>query len=814
MLHSPSQTLSFNKLPAIAVSFILLTAAACASSQQAMNEAETKDADNDFKPYSEVITDEAETDSGLVTIHRVDEKLYFEIPDSLLGRDMLLISRLAKVPDALGAYLNAGRKLASRMIRWHRMDNRILLKPVSTESVAADSLPISASVEANTFEPVLAIFDIVTVSPDKDAVVIEVSDLFTEDAAAISGVHTWARSRWEIRGLDDNRTFINFARSYPKNVEIRHTLTFRSTGAPALGRGVFSVQLNQSMVLLPKKLMTSRPCDIRVGYFDTERVNYGSAKLKADEECFINRWKLVPSDMEAYMRGELVEPVEPIVFYIGQAVPERWRPYVKAGIEEWNEAFREAGFKNAIIAKEAPTEEENPNWSAADARHSTVRWVASTTRNAMGPSTVDPRTGQIIESDIFWYHNHMRSYRNRLIIETGAANENARTLDLPMDLIGETMQQVIAHEVGHALGLPHNMIASSSYPVDSLRSPSFAKKYGVAASIMDYARQNYIAQPGDGVEHFIRQIGPYDKYAIEFGYRRFPNLSPKEREAKLDEFIMAHADNPMYRFLSWPDAAADPRAQTEDLGSDHVKASKLGIKNLKRVVPNLVEWTTTSGETYRPLDEIYGELQGMWYQYVNDVVNVVGGIYANHKTIEQTGPVYTPVPRSKQIRAVQFLDEYAFDPPEWLMREDILSLVSRASAVNNMKSLQVNTLENLLEPERLQRLVEIETRWPEKAYPLSVFMNDVTSSVWSELYKDQPIGIYRRNLQRGYIAHLEYLLQSEETAGTDIRPVVRGQLVALKNSIENNIAGAADKMTGLHLKAMANRIEEILSADE
>lgn len=795
---------------------VLLIAAGCASTQTAVDKPASQAAGrSDFKPYSSVITNEAETDSGLVIIHHVDEKYYFEIADSLLGRDMLLISRLAKVPDALGAYLNAGRKLATRMIHWKRMDNRIMLKPVSTQSVAADSLPISISVDENSFEPVLAVFDIVTVSPDKDAVVIDVTDLFTEDAAAISGIRTRAREQWKIRGLDDDRTFINFAHSYPRNVEVRHTLTFRSTGTPALGSGVFSVQLNQSMVLLPEEIMTPRPCDVRVGFFDVERINYGIDKLKATEECFISRWKLVPSDPQAYMAGELVEPLEPIVFYVGQAVPNRWRSYVEAGVESWNEAFRKAGFKNAIIAKEAPTREEDSNWSAADARHSTIRWVASTTRNAMGPSVVDPRSGQIIESDIFWYHNHMRSYRNRLIIETGAANEEARTLDLPMDLIGETMKQVIAHEVGHALGLPHNMIASSSYPVDSLRSPSFAKKYGVAASIMDYARQNYVAQPGDGVEYFIRQIGPYDKYAIEFGYRRFLNLSADEREAKLDDFILAHADNPMYRFLGGADAQADPRAQTEDLGANHVKASTLGIKNLQRVVPNLIEWTTTGDETYAALEEIYGELQSMWYQYVNDVVNVVGGIYANHKTIEQTGPVYSPVPRKKQERAVEFLSEYAFEPPVWMMNNEILSLVSRANAVNRMKALQTGTLNNLLRTSRLLRVIEIETRWPQKAYPLTALMDDVQQSVWSELQTGQPeIGIYRRNLQRGYVNILENLLTSENTAGTDIRPIIRGQLLALQSSIENNISNAASEITRLHLKSMAKRIEDILKGEK
>lgn len=807
--------ISAQKISQFIVLAILLVIAGCASTQQAVKKAPVEKEKSEFKPYSSIITSDAKTDSGLVTIHHVDQKYYFEIPDSLLGRDMLLISRLAKVPDELGGYLNAGRKLAARMIRWNRMDNRIMLKPVSTQSVADDSLPISVSVDENTFEPVLAIFDIVTISPDKNAVVIDVTDLFTEDAAAISGIRSRAKEQWKVRGLDNDRTFINFIHSYPRNVEVRHTLTFRSTGAPAVGRGVFSVELNQSMVLLPENLMAKRPCDVRVGFFSTSRINYGSDKLKATEECFINRWKLVPSDKEAYMNGELVEPVDPIVFYIGQAVPNRWRPYVEAGVESWNEAFEAAGFKNAIIAKEAPTRAEDPNWSAADARHSTVRWVASTTRNAMGPSTVDPRTGQIIESDIFWYHNHMRSYRNRLIIETGAANEEARTLDLPMDLIGETMKQVIAHEVGHALGLPHNMIASSSYPVDSLRSPSFAKKYGVAASIMDYARQNYVAQPEDGVEYFIRQIGPYDKYAIQFGYRRYPDLSADESEAKLDAFILAHADNPMYRFLGYPDSQSDPRAQTEDLGSNHVKASTLGIKNLQRVVPNLVEWTTTGDETYNALEEIYGELQSMWYQYVNDVVNVVGGIYADHKTIEQTGPVYTPVPRENQENAVLFLSEYAFMPPVWMMDSEILGLISRADAVNKMKALQTRTLNNLLRANRLLRLIESETRWPDRAYPLSELMDDVRQSIWSELQTDQPkIGIYRRNLQRGYVNILEELLKSEDTDGTDVRSIVRGQLATLQSSLEDNISIAADEITRLHLKSMAERINDMLNGEK
>src|SRR5699024_57305 len=310
---------------------------------------------------------------------------------------------------------------------------------------------------------------------------------------------------------------------------------------------------------------------------------------------------------------------------------------------------------------------------------------------------------------------------------------------------------------------------------DSLRSPTFTQKYGVAASIMDYARQNYIAQPGDGVRRFIRKIGPYDKYAIEFGYRRFPDLNAEEQKEKLNSFILSHADNPMYRFLGGADAQADPRAQTEDLGSDHVKASTLGIKNLQRVVPNLINWTTKTDKTYSALNEIYGELQTQWYRYINHVVNVIGGIYANHKTIEQTGPVYSAVPRKKQERALQFLNEYAFIPPAWMVNNEILNLISRESAVNKMKSLQSGVLRNMLKTERLLRMVEVETRWPEKAYPLTEFMDDLQQSIWKELQDSKSsIGIYRRNLQREYLIILENLLTSGNTAGTHIQPVVRG----------------------------------------
>ncbi len=808
-------------LAAAALLLTLLMAGGCAWSQPAATQASTarSAADSLAEKYREVIPQTAESDAGRFTVHRVEGKLFYEIPDSLLGRDMLLVSRLAQVPRGLGAYLNAGRKVAERAVRWTEEGGRLLLKPVSFESVAADSLPIARSVRVNTFEPILGAFEIAARNPETGAAVIEVTDLFTEDVPALSGFSPEAREEWGVRGLDEARSFINYAHSYPKNVDVRHTLTFRATEGPASGTGALSVQLHQSMVLLPQDLMTPRRCDVRVGYFDVERIDYGSDKLKAAEECFISRWRLVPSDPEAYARGELVEPARPIVFYLGRGVPDQWRPYFKMGIEDWNRAFEAAGFKNAVVAREAPTEEEDPDWNAEDARYSVVRYVASTTRNAMGPSVVDPRTGEIIESDIIWYHNHLRSYRNRLMIETGAANPAARSLDHPEELIGETMRQVIAHEVGHAIGLPHNMIASAAYPVDSLRSPTFTAEYGVAASIMDYARQNYIAQPGDGVGRLIRKVGPYDLPAVEWGSRRFPEIESAEaREERLDAMVLAHAGDPMYQFLSGYAASLDPRAQTEDLGADHVKASAYAVENLKRVVPHLAEWATLPGEDYDDLEQIYGELLGMWSRYMGHVVGVVGGVYAEPKLTDQDGPVYTPVPRAQQERAVQFLADYAFDPPTWLLEEEILQRTEPAGTVEHMRELQGGVLEDLLDPSRMQRLVEAEALHPDAAYPLPAFMADVRLIVWSELEEVNPqIGVYRQQLQRAYIEHLAEMMaegEEEEDMPSALRPVVRWQLVVLEEEVRRAAGRAADLSTQMHLEDAAARIEAILSDEE
>ena len=769
--------------------------------------------DSDFKPYNEVITDEVTTDDGLFDVHRLDEKLYYEIPDSLLGREVLLVSRIAKTPTEYFPYISGGSKVGEQVITFERNRNKIFLRKKSYSSVAADSLPIAKSVQANNYEPILAAFDIEALSPDSNNVVIDVTDFFTDDVPAISGVVGFLRDRYKVRRLDGDRSYIESAKSFPKNVETRHVLTYVAAEPPSDQQtNTLTLLMNQSMVLLPKEPMRPRLADYRVGWFTVEQINFGSDAQKAETREYIRRWRLEPKDMEAYNRGELVEPKKPIVYYLDPATPEKYRPYIIQGIEDWNQAFEEAGFKNAIIAKEPPTEKEDPDFSPEDIRYSTIRYVANETRNAVGPSVSDPRSGEIIESDIIWYHNHLRSYRNRLMIETGAANPEARSLKLNDDLIGETMRRVISHEVGHAIGLPHNMQASSAYPVDSLRSGSFTHRMGIAPTIMDYARQNYIAQPGDEHIRFIRKIGPYDKYAINWGYRVIPEAAtPKEEEPILDEWIMEKAGNPIYRFGSA--RGYDPSIQTEDLSGDPVQASTYGMKNLQYVVPHLIDWTSTDGEGYADLEEIYGELITQWARYVGHVITNIGGVYTNRKASNQPGPVYTVVPESYQHKAMQFLNEHALSSPDWLMNREILNRIDAAGAVEQAQKLQSSFIARILDNDRMLRLIEAQTFNDKDTYTLPEMLADLRKGVWSEIYSGESINTFRRNLQRSYLEIIKDKLNEdsddyEKVGDSDIQPQLKQTLKTLRNDI--NKTRISDTTSQSHLDDAADRIDAIL----
>ena len=811
---------------------VALTQTSCSSTKAAQPQSETAKTEkpkpaskSGIKSYDEVITKDAISDKGVFTIYRDNDKYYYEIPDSLLQRDFLWISRFADLPSGLGGgYVNAGSSVNEQMVVWQKFEDKIVLKTKSYNAYAADSLPISLSVKANNYQPTIYAFDIAALSKDSAGYVIDVTKLLQSDVKAFSGLDAEMRKTYKVSKLDDDRSFIHSAKSFPLNIEVKQDFTYDAAEPPSnTATGSISLMMNQSMVLLPKVPMQPRINDYRVGYFNISHYDYGSEALKADEKTYIRRWNLVPKDIEAYKRGELVEPVKPIVYYLDPATPEKLRPYIKAGVEQWQEAFETAGFKNAIIAKDPPSPEEDPDFSPEDVRYSVIRYVASTTRNAVGPSVSDPRSGEIIESDIIWYHNHLRSYRNRYLLETGAANPSARTLDTPIDDLGEMMKEVITHEVGHALGLPHNMKASSAYPTDSLRSGKFTQKYGIAATIMDYARYNYVAQPGDKNIRFVRQLGPYDHYSINWGYRYLPEAKSAEAEVPaLSKWINEKSGNPIYQFGSGS-GGYDPESQTEGIGADIVKASTYGMKNLKRVAPELYDWTAAETNDYDDLEELYDELLGVWSRYIGHVVTNVGGVNENRLKPNQKGFVYTPVAAKEQAASLNWLVKNAFSSPDWLHQSKISRNIHHASYVENIRSLQVRHLNNLLSADRMARLMENEVN--DVNYNALDMVRQLQRGIWSEIYNGAQIDIFRRNLQKAYLDRMDYLLNEEPKSDTrssrngtpvdlsqsDIRSIVRGELVKLQSQLKSARGHYSNDLTRYHVDDAIVRIENILN---
>ena len=791
------------------------------SENKSASTANSKKEKDELKSYSEVITKAAISDEGLFTTHKVGEKLYFEIPLPLFEKDMLLVSRIAKVPAGFGGgYVNAGSKTNEQVVRWSKRGNNVDVKVISFENESDENSPIYQSVSANNFYPILYSTKIAAYNTDSTAVVVEVNSLYENDIDAINGISSSLKKRYKVKKLDQTRSFIESVASFPKNIEVKHVMTYEAEEPPERDQaGTISLQMNQSMILLPDDKMQPRLEDARVGWFSIQKYNYNSDELKSDDYRIIRKWQLVPKDIEAYKRGELVEPIKPIVYYLDPATPEKWRPYFRKGIEDWNVAFEAAGFKNAIIAKDPPSKEEDPDFSPEDIRYSVVRYVASTTRNATGPSVSDPRTGEIIESDIIWYHNHLRSYRNRFMIEAGAQNPAARTLNTPESEIGEMMRMVIAHEVGHALGLPHNMKASSAYPTDSLRSAEFTQKYGLTPSIMDYARVNYVAQPGDDGVKYIRMMGPYDLYAINWGYRYLPEAnSPQEEKPTLDKWILEKSGDRRFEFGSGNDGV-DPQSQRESLGADQVKASEYGLANLKKVVPNLIAWTSKDGEDYEDLDEVYGELTNLWRGYVNHVVTNVGGVYETRKTSNQEGAVYKAVPKEIQNNAVEFLNDQAFTTPNWLLNKDILSRVEATGAIERIQSLQTRTLNNLLDEERLKRMVSNEQMNGREAYTAIELMDDLRKGIFSELYSGRVADAYRRNLQRSYVDAASVYLQklkgedNEAVLKSDIIALMRGEMERLKRDLNARRYNNNDALTKYHWNDLVARIDAGLEVE-
>ena len=781
---------------------------------------------NAIKPYDKVVTKDHKTDEGLFKVHKKDDSYLFEIPDSLLQREMLMVTRIAKTASGIGF---GGAKANTQVLRWEKKNKHILLRIVSYSVVADTILPVHEAVVNSNLEPILFSFPIKAFSKDSTATVIDATTLFSTDVKPL-GFPTNRRKRYQITRMDKDRSYIDDVSSYPQNIEVRHVKTYAANKAPSNSAlGSITLEMSNSMVLLPKVPMKRRYFDERVGWFARGQTDYGLEDQRSKTVKYLDRYRLEvkDEDIEKFKRGELVEPKKQIVYYVDRATPKEWVPYIIQGVNDWQVAFEAAGFKNAIIGKMAPTPEEDPEYSPEDVRYSVIRYLASPIPNANGPHVSDPRSGEILESDINWYHNVMTLLHNWFFIQTAAINPDARGNSFKTETMGELIKFVSSHELGHTIGLPHNMGSSVAYPVDSLRSSSFTSKYGTAPSIMDYARFNYIAQPEDKGVALMPNIGIYDKYAISWGYRPILDTNAKDEKATLDAWILKHAGDPMYRFgHQQAGGVVDPSSQTEDLGDDAMKASMYGIKNLKRILPRLEEWTSEKGENYDELSTMYGQLLSQFNRYMGHVTANIGGVYEYYKTSDQKGAVYTHVTKAKQKEALQFVIAELFETPTWLLDENIFSKTEFSGAIERVRGLQARTLDNVLDAGRMARMIENETlNSASKSYTLVNMMSDLRKGVWSEIYAGSSIDTYRRNLQRAHLDRLDYLLNKAKNQRgankgylkrsgininqSDVKSVARGELKRLQRDVKN-ASRRGNTLTRYHLQDVVDRINLIL----
>jgi hypothetical protein len=772
------------------------------------------------KPYNQVITREAVTDSGVFLVHRIGEKLFYEIPRAQLGVEFLLVVDYAATPEGTRY---AGENLDNRVVRWERMGNRVLLRGKSYDIVADSSTPVSRAVRLSTLEPVLMSFDVAAFSPRDSNLVVEVTKLFTTDVPELT-----ARRVYRLRRLDPSRSLVESARSFPTNIEVRALQTFENDSVPGgdRGLGTLSFEMHYSMVLLPGRPMARRLCDNRVGYFVVRQIDYGLDRYRVSERCYITRWRLEPKDSSAAVS----DPIKPIVFYLDPATPERWAPWIIKGVEAWEPVFRAAGFSNAITARRAPTPQEDPEFDLDDARYSTIRWLPSQIENAYGPHTSDPRTGEILQSNIGWFQNITSLLQAWYWVQVGAVDPRARRLPLPDSLMGQMVAYVATHEVGHTLGLPHNQLSSGLYPVDSLRSPTYSRRNGTSYTIMDYARNNYVAQPGDDVQ-LMPKLGPWDYYVIDWGYRRIRGVPTPDAERPLLDSLAREQDTmPWLRFGN-PDGV-DPRTQTEALGDDPVKATRYGLANIKRLVPMLLSATTTDSlEDYSLLDDLYDRVILQWALEMGHVAVVPGGVWRHEKYPDQAGVIHRSVPRAQQAEAVRFLNENAFTTPTYFLDSAVLRRIEPTGFVERIRVRQAALLTTLFQDARLSRLAEQGATLPAgTAYTLTNLFDDLRGGIFAELGAARPaVDPYRRNLQQTFVDQMDRLINTPLVTPpppsftpfpgftpppprpADARSLGRLELRDLQTALGTALGRVTDRTTRAHVVDLQARIDRILN---
>lgn len=755
---------------------------------------------NGLKPYAQVITPKAKSSFGFLTVHKVDNNYFFEIPDSMLNRDILIVNRISKAPTSRqkSRVGYPGDILGSKVIRFENKDNkRILVREYSYRERSENKDGMFQSVRNSNTQPIVANFGIETIKKDSLTrnYVINVS-VFLQKENPLFSFDADSKEYIGLLNMVGEGTYIDTLKAFPKNIEISTTVTYQSkkgmnnvgfleTGSPRIP---LTYELNSSMVLLPEVPMKARLFDPRVGYFTVGYTDFDSNPQGIEYKKLITRWRLEPKDEAAYLRGELVEPKKPIIIYIDPATPKKWVPYLIQGVNDWQVAFEKAGFKNAIYALEAPT--DDPSWSLEDARHSAIVYKPSDIPNASGPHINDPRTGEILETHINWYHNVMSLLRDWYMIQAGTIDEAARKMQLDDELMGQLIRFVSSHEVGHTLGLRHNFGSSHTVPVEKLRDKAWVEANGHTPSIMDYARFNYVAQPEDGITRagIFPRIGIYDKWSIEWGYRWLPQFqTPEDEVAFSNQSIIEKLKTDVRYTFGTESDPNDPRNQSEDLGDDSMLASLYGIKNLKRIVPQILTWSYEPNKSYAGAGEIYSRVVSQFNRYLGHVTKNVAGIYSNSITVEQTDEIAREfVPANIQKRAIAFLNEQLFTTPEWLIDRQLMEK-AKILPVNVICSLQSGVLARLINKNTLDKMSENEILNGKKAYTSAQMFNDLKKVIWSNLGQSD---IYKRNMQKAYVENLINLLDKKGNADKNAsgkRPayseapaIAHGQLTELK----------------------------------
>ncbi|MGN6436498.1 MAG: zinc-dependent metalloprotease [Agriterribacter sp.] len=798
------------------------------------------------KAYKDVITDKAVSDEGLFTVHKVEDKYFFEIPDSLMARDILVVNRISKAAAGMRNFFfgYAGDQIGNNVIRFENgPNNKLFLKKVSYDEISKDtSQPMYKAVTNSNMLPIVASFDIKVLPTDSNGTVIDFTDYISSDNDVLffSGN---AKSVFQVGGYQSDKSYIQAVKSYPLNIEIKTVKTYSKGGGsgllpgmPAAGGGaqnvLFTLELNSSMVVLPKIPARQRFFDPRVGYFARRYTDFDANPQGVKDVSMIVRWKLEPrpEDVEKYKRGELVEPQKQIIYYIDPATPKKWVPYLIQGVNDWQAAFEKAGFKNAIVAKLAPSPQEDSTWSLEDARYSAIVYKPSIIANASGPNVHDPRSGEILESHINWYHNVMNLLRNWYFIQCSPTDARARKMDFDDELMGQLIRFVSSHEVGHTLGLRHNFGSSSSVPVAKLRDKAWVEANGHTPSIMDYARFNYVAQPEDSISEkgLFPRIGDYDKWAIEWGYKWFPDITTPEAELPVLNTLTIEKLKDKRLWFGTESNPDDPRSQNEDLGDNAMLAGTYGIKNLQRIVPNLMEWTRKPNEDFENLSTLYTEVTTQYGRYVGHVAKNIGGIYETPKTVEQEGAVYEYVPKPLQKEAMNFLKKELFNTPKWLVNNDVLDRIGN-TGVSVISTRQDAILNRLISTTTISKLLSMEAEMGEKAYKAADMLYDLKQGVWGELATRKPIDIYRRNLQKSFVERVGQIVNPPATAGfgimfsigapaamtdtkrSDIISLLKATLRSLRSEIKAAIPATQDKMTLYHLQDVSERIENILN---